>query len=455
MSRASGEQSFRAAPLVVMRRCVSQSMLLAAMLIMMSAACATRTVSFDKPLSGPMNAEQRHDLFNRVWSYVADNYYESSYHGTDWHAVRRRYLPTLDSIASDSEMHTLLAAMVGELRDAHSRYFPPADAAALRSRVSRGIGATVSEVDGVPVIETVADNSPAKRAGLEPGMRVTAVNGELIEARYARLLQTEPAASTERATRALTWRKTMFGREELMSLTVHQDGFDREVFARRQAIHSTPAVVATLLPDSVLYLRFDAFRASIAAQLRDSLRAYPQARALVLDMRNNGGGDAAETIRAAGLFLPHRVSAGEFFSRVTRLNLGFFRIRDGSKPTTGGAPDDDLRPLAILTGVLTGSGGELLAALLQEERRATIVGDTTCGCLTAVTKRVPMPGGGMLMISNRGYKTSRGTIVEGNGVAPDVVVRQTLAELVARRDNVLDAARAIVAARATASASEQ
>ena len=214
-------------------------------------------------------------------------------------------------------------------------------------------------------------------------------------------------------------------------------------------------MVATLLPDSVLYLRFDAFRASIAAQLRDSLRAYPQARALVLDMRNNGGGDAAETIRAAGLFLPHRVSAGEFFSRVTRLNLGFFRIRDGSKPTTGGAPDADLRPLAILTGVLTGSGGELLAALLQEERRATIVGDTTCGCLTAVTKRVPMPGGGMLMISNRGYKTRRGTIVEGHGVAPDIVVRQTRAELVARRDNVLDAARAIVAARATASASEQ
>ena len=72
MSRSSGEQSFGAAPLVVMRRYVSQSMLLAAMLLMMSAACATRTVSFDKPLSGPMNAEQRHDLFNRVWSYVAD-----------------------------------------------------------------------------------------------------------------------------------------------------------------------------------------------------------------------------------------------------------------------------------------------------------------------------------------------------------------------------------------------
>jgi carboxyl-terminal processing protease len=121
---------------------------------------------------------------------------------------------------------------------------------------------------------------------------------------------------------------------------------------------------------------------------------------------------------------------------------------------TGGSRDAERRPLAILTGVLTGSGGELLAALLQEERRATIVGDTTCGCLTAVTKRVPMPGGGMLMISNRGYRTRRGTIVEGNGVAPDVVVRQTRAELVARKDNALDIARQVVT-RAHASAGVQ
>jgi carboxyl-terminal processing protease len=394
-----------------------------------------------------MNDAARRALFDRVWTHVADNYYESSYHGTDWRAVGRRYASQLDSIGNDDALHALLAGMVGELRDAHSRYFPPADAAALRGRVSRGIGATVSEVDGIAVIETVADNSPAKRAGLEPGMRVTAVNGELIEDRYARLLQSEPAASTVRATRALTWRKTIFGREDLVSLTVEQDGLDRDVYARRQSISASPAVTATMLADSVLYLRFDAFRTSIASQLRDSLEAYPNARGVVLDLRNNGGGDAAETIRAAGLFLPRRVSAGEFFSRVARVNLGFVRIRDGSRPTTGGARDADRRPLAILTGVLTGSGGELLAALLQEEQRATIVGDTTCGCLTAVTRRVPMPGGGMLMISNRGYKTRRGTIIEGRGVAPDVVVRKTRADLVARKDGVLDAARSVLANR--------
>jgi carboxyl-terminal processing protease len=199
-----------------------------------------------------------------------------------------------------------------------------------------------------------------------------------------------------------------------------------------------------MLPDRSLYVRFDGFRIPIAAELRDTLRAHPDARGIVLDFRHNGGGDAAETIRAAGIFLDKRVSAGEFFSRVPRIRLGFLQTRDRSRPFTGGAADAEARPLAILTSPLTGSGAELMSVLLQEEGRATIVGDTTCGCLTAVTTRTSMPGGGMLMISNRGYRTSRGTIVEGHGVAPDFVVRQSRADLIAGRDPVLDAARELL-----------
>jgi C-terminal processing protease CtpA/Prc len=53
----------------------------------------------------------------------------------------------------------------------------------------------------------------------------------------------------------------------------------------------------------------------------------------------------------------------------------------------------------------------------------------------------------MLMISNRGYRTSRGTIVEGHGVAPDFVVRPSRADLIAGRDPVLDAARELLDTR--------
>lgn len=435
-----------AAPLVGIRPRAVRAIARVAFAALVGLSCVQPVSPFAGGVVGSLTVPQRRALFDSVWSHVDKRYYEATHHGVDWNHVRARYAPLADAAADDDALHALLVRMVAELQDAHSRYLPPAEAAAHRARISRGIGAVVAEVDGMPVIEAVADDSPAQLAGLEPGMRIVAVDGERIEERYERLLHSEPGASTARATRALIWRRTIAGRDSVISLTVEQHGRRHEVAAPRQPILSTPRFVATMLPDSTLYLRFDAFRVPIAEELRDSLRAHPGAAGIVLDLRNNGGGDAAETIRAAGVFLPRRVSAGEFFSRIPRVRFGFLHTRDRSRVYTGGKRNAETRPLAILTSALSGSGAELLSVILQEEGRATIVGDTTCGCLTAVTDRVTTPGGGLLMISNRGYKTRRGTVVEGRGVVPDVVVHRTREDLVARRDPVLEAARALVTA---------
>lgn len=419
-------------------------------LVMCTTLSCVRPASYSVAIvPGPLGPGQRQELFKAVWTHVAERYYEPTYHGADWRAVKQRYAPLVDAASDDNEVHRVIERMVGELRDAHSRYLPPAQAAVVRGRVSRGIGATVAEVEGVPVIDHVSRGSPAERAGLQPGMRVVAVDGESVEERYARLNAQEPVSSTERATRALLWRRIISGADSTVSMLVEHEGTKRHLAASRRTTTGGPQLSARMMDDDVLYLRFDGFRVPIAAQLRDSMHAYPDARAIVLDLRNNGGGDAAETIRAAGTFLPQKIAAGEFFSRVPRLRFGFLEMRDRTRPVTGGAVDADTRPLAILTSALSGSGAELMSVLLQEDGRATIVGDTTCGCLTAVTDRLTMPGGGMLMISNRGYRTPRGVIVEGRGVAPDVVVRATRADLVAGRDAVLDAALHLLARQPT------
>src|SRR5690606_25102782 len=153
--------------------------------------------------------------------------------------------------------------------------------------------------------------------------------------------------------------------------------------------------------DSVLYVEITGFRRGIAAALRDTLQRYANATQVVVDLRNNGGGDANETLRATGVFLPGRTNAGEFYSRFTRRRFGLFRSADVVRLSAGGSARADTRPLVLLTSVFTGSGGELMSALLQEVGRARIVGDTTCGCLTAVTSRRSLPGGGMVQLSNR------------------------------------------------------
>jgi carboxyl-terminal processing protease len=219
------------------------------------------------------------------------------------------------------------------------------------------------------------------------------------------------------------------------------DGVPRTVTLTRRTVSTQPRLTARVLPDSVLLVRFDGFRRPIAQQLHDTLLAHAGARALILDFRGNGGGDAGETLRATGLFLPRRVVTGEFFTRVPHSRLGVLRST-APTPLSAGGHAVWSKPTVVLTSIYSGSGAEMMTVILQERGKAAVVGDTTCGCLTAITARTEVLGGGILEMSDKGYRTAKGTVVEGRGVVPDVYVRASRADVTQQHDPGIDAARA-------------
>src|SRR5690606_21747257 len=121
-----------------------------------------------------------------------------------------------------------------------------------------------------------------------------------------------------------------------------------------------------------------------------------------------------ETGRVVGLFVDSTVTTAQVSRRGRKWfglakNTGTWRAgRRGGQRFAG--------PLIVLTSPRSGSGAELLASALQEQGRATIIGERTCGCLLGINRYEPLPGGGEIAISEVGLRSGRfGRRVEGEG----------------------------------------
>jgi carboxyl-terminal processing protease len=105
-------------------------------------------------------------------------------------------------------------------------------------------------------------------------------------------------------------------------------------------------------------------------------------------------------------------------------------------------------PVAVLVNGGSGSGSELFAAMLQSRGRATVVGQTSCGCLLGFLGYAEVPGGGRLAYSEIGFEFPGGRRIEREGVVPEVAVPISAADLAVERDRALEEAQAFLGSKA-------
>lgn len=261
-----------------------------------------------------------------------------------------------------------------------------------------GIGVTVSyeREEGLLILE-VTPGSPAEEAGLLPGEVITRAEGVSLagEGRY----QGSEYIRGEAGTTAVL---------EVLGT----GGTTRTVEVRREAVATDP-VSYEMLEDSVGYVKLANFYENSAQRLKKAVEDLQAqgARALVFDMRNNGGGYLTQLTEMLDFLLPE----GPIF---------ISRSRSGrEKVIQSDAACVDL-PMAVLVNEDTYSAAEFFAAQLQEDGAAVIVGVPTSGKGYS-QQTFPLPHGGALNISTAAYFTGDGTSLIGTGLRLDAQVEQT------------------------------
>ena len=288
-----------------------------------------------------------------------------------------------------------LEGMVEGLGDRWSYYLTAEDYAAQNQRRTNryvGIGVTVdySREDGL-LIQEVTPGGPAEEAGLAAGETILSADGTSLagEARYdgASLIQGEEGTTV-----------TL----EILGL----DGAVRTVEVQRAEMENDP-VESRMLEGDVGYVRLSNFYDRSAERLEEAVTELQAqgARALVFDMRSNGGGYLSELTDMLDFLLPE----GPIF--ITRDRAG------NEEVTQSDASCVDL-PMAVLVNADTYSAAEFFAAELQEEGAAVIVGEPTSGKGYS-QQTFALPHGGAMAISTAAYFTGNGTSLIGTGLTLD------------------------------------
>ena len=312
--------------------------------------------------------------------------------------ARRNYVEPVDD-------RTLLdAAIRGMLTDLdpHSSYLTPEEYAELKDSSKgrySGIGVRMDVGDGRIVIDAVIDDSPADRAGINPGDVITAVEGEAVKGRFLpdAIGQMDGDPGTDLRLTVLT-----------------PEGEERELLMTREYL-LMPTLGFEWLDDGWGYFRMTQFHQESANHLRDALDSIAQEgttiRGLFIDLRNNPGGVLQPAVELADGFL----DSGRIVSvrgRNANMQMQF-----------DARPGDWLPgvPVVLLVDRGSASASEVLAGALQDQGRALVVGERTFG-KGSVQSVLPLRNGGAIKLTTARYYTPTGRSIQARGILPDVEV---------------------------------
>ncbi len=279
----------------------------------------------------------------------------------------------------------------------------------------QGIGATVAMVEGAITIVSPIRGSPAERAGIRPGDRILAVDGD----------------STRGMALADVVARIRGVRGSKVALTILHAGatLPEQVEIVRDEIR-TPSVFAELRDDGIAHLRISQFTNRTNEEIMEELRGLRQRgmRGLVLDLRRNPGGLLEETVRVTSQFLASGAVLYEARAEGPRKE---WAVRSGGVATE--------LPLVVLVDRGSASGSEVLAGALQDAGRAPLVGTRTFGKGTVNQVR-EMSDQSALYVSIARWYTPKGRQIEGAGLQPDIEVALTEDDLSQGRDPQLERA---------------
>jgi carboxyl-terminal processing protease len=334
-----------------------------------------------------------------------------------WNLVHEQFVtqPVDDAVL----MQGAIRGMMEALGDDHTMYMAPEqyemETSSLRGSYE-GIGAYVDTDGDYLTIISPIEGSPADQAGLQPGDKIIALDGEDMTG--------VPPEDV---------RLKVLGQEGTqVTLTIAREGepepLEFTITRAEIVIHSAEG---KMLEDGIGYVDINTFGEQTTFELRQTLDDLlaQNPRGLIVDLRNNPGGYLITAVDVSSEFIDDGVILYEQYGNGTR--------DEYSASGKGSATEI---PIVVLINEGSASASEILAGALQDYGRATLVGVQSYG-KGSVQNIVPLSGEqGAARLTIAKWLTPNERHIDGVGLAPDVVVEMTLEDFEAGLDPQLDAA---------------
>jgi carboxyl-terminal processing protease len=382
------------------------AMTLATMLLFGGAVFAEQNAVQEKP-AGDANAK----LVDQENVYEELNLFENAFE-----RIRQ------DAVQHPGDGKLVAAAIGGMLSglDPHSAYLDaPAYQAWKAAAGGAGdtLGAVVTFEHGVLKVISPRDGSPAAAAGLQPGDLIFSIDREPT----FEMTQSEAEAKLRGPAGSVASLRLRRGSGQPLTLKV------------TRAAYQLKPVSARVVSGNVGYIRIAGFDAATKAALDGAVAAVRQQAGgkpigLVLDLRNNPGGDFDAAVAVADAFL----------------DKGDIAIVKGRGAEAGkhiAATPGDLAkglPIVVLINGGTAREAELVAGALADDHRAILVGTKSFGD-SSIESMIPLADGGAIRLTTARFETPSGRTIQGKGLEPGLEVMPRKIERLAQEDLLREA----------------
>ncbi|MEW5729477.1 MAG: S41 family peptidase [Pseudomonadota bacterium] len=318
--------------------------------------------------------------------------------------VRSEYVePVSDEELIEAALNGMLTSL-----DPHSSYLNAKNSRDMDIQTKGefgGLGIEVTMENGWVKVVSPIDDTPAFRAGLQPGDFITHLDGEPV-------LGLTLGEAVER----------MRGPANSdIKLTVRRNGtspFDVKLTRAVIKIRS----VRSQVQGNIGYVRITSFSQTTDSDLRREIASLKKEigkdlAGFVIDLRNNPGGLLDQAIAVSDDFL----DKGEIVSTRSR------RAEDTQRFNARPGDLADGLPLVVLINDGSASASEIVAGALQDHRRALVLGSRSFG-KGSVQTLMPLPGHGSMRLTTARYYTPSGRSIQAVGIEPDIKVLQSKVE---------------------------
>ena len=372
--------------------------------------------------------EEWPQIFDEAWRVNRDYFYDPGMHGTNWLAIKKKYEVFLPDLACRNDLNVLIQWMCSELAVGHHRLTDGGDHLHNSKKVSGGLLGADFTIDKnryqIKKIYGGLNWNPNLRSPLtEPGVNakegdyIIAVNGKNVSATdnlYSFFENTagkivELTISTTPDNAASRVVKVVPVANE--SSLRNRDWVEGNL---KKVNEATKGQVAYVYVPNTTTLGHEYFKRYF----------FPQAnkKAIIVDERFNGGGQLADY----------------YIDLLQKPYQAYWNMRYGKDLKSPSASIQG--PKVMIIDETAGSGGDMLPWMFRKFNVGTLVGKRTWGGLVGILGFPEFLDGGGVTAPNVAIWTKDGFVVENVGVAPDIEVEQTPADVIKGRDPQLEKA---------------